>query len=110
MKYMIAILLDAFIEPDEGALGAWREYYEAMREAGVVVESGRLQPPSTATTVRLRAGRRMVQDGPFANTKEQLGGYFILNVASIEEASDWASRCPALDYGAVEVRPVLVTD
>ena len=66
-----------------------------------------LQPPDTATTVRLRDGKRHVQDGPYADSKEQLGGYFILDVPGLDVALDWAARCPAAPDGSVEIRPVM---
>lgn len=106
MKYMLAIFADYEHRKDEDFSGAWRAYDAAMAGAGVFVEGGGLQHPTTATTVRLEDGRRLVQDGPFADTREQLGGYIVIDVPTIEQAVDWAARCPAADYGAVEVRPV----
>lgn len=87
-------------------LGAWRAYYKALLEAGVFVGGDPLQAPETGTTVRLREGKRHVQDGPFADTKEQLGGITILELPSLDAALDWAARCPAASAGAVEVRPL----
>lgn len=87
-------------------LGAWRAYHKALVEAGVYVSGNPLQSPETATTVRLQDGKRRVQDGPFADTKEQLGGFTILELPSLDAALDWAARCPAASLGAVEVRPV----
>ena len=66
-----------------------------------------LEPPSTATTVRFRGGERTVQDGPYADTKEQLGGFFIIDVPDLDTALEWAARCPAITGGAVEVRPAM---
>jgi hypothetical protein len=66
-----------------------------------------LQPPPLATTVRLREGKRQVQDGPFADTKEQLGGYYVIEVPGLDQALDWAARCPSVSSGSVEVRPNL---
>jgi len=109
MKYLLAIFADYEHRADEDFSGAWRAYDQAMTEAGVFVEGSGLQHPTTATTVRLEDGRRMVQDGPFADTREQLGGYIILEAKSLNEALDWAARCPAAGYGAIEVRPVLVS-
>ena len=86
--------------------GAWRAYYKALVEAGVYVGGDPLQVPETGTTVRIREGKRRVQDGPFADTKEQVGGFTILDLPSLEEALDWAARCPAASIGAVEVRPL----
>ena len=87
-------------------LGAWRAYHKALVEAGVFAGGNPLQAPETGTTVRLKDGKRRVQDGPFADAKEQLGGFTILEVPSLDEALDWAARCPAASIGAVEVRPL----
>ena len=87
--------------------GAYRAYTKALAEAGVMVGGAGLQPPPLATTVRLKNGKRQVQDGPFAEAKEQLGGYYVIDVPDLDRALDWASRCPAASTGAVEVRPNL---
>jgi hypothetical protein len=87
-------------------LGAWRAYYKALVEADIYVGGNPLAPPETGTTVRLKDGKRRVQDGPFADTKEQLGGFAILELPSLDAALEWAARCPAAAIGAVEVRPV----
>jgi hypothetical protein len=87
-------------------VGAWRAYYKALVEAGVYVGGDPLQAPETGTTVRLKNGKRRVQDGPFADAKEQLGGFTILELPSLDAAIDWAARCPAASIGAVEVRPL----
>jgi hypothetical protein len=87
-------------------LGAWRAYHKAIVEAGIFVGGNPLQAPETGTTVRLKNGKRLVQDGPFADTKEQLGGFTILELPSLDEALEWAARCPAASAGAVEIRPV----
>lgn len=87
--------------------GAWQAYVGALGGAGVVVSGNGLQPPRTATTVRVINGQRQVQDGPFADTHEHLGGYFIVEVASLDEALAWAARAPCASAGSVEVRPVL---
>lgn len=115
MKYMMAIYeteADFSNRTDEKKdvfWGAWRAYHQAMVDAGVLVGGNALQPPSTGTTVRLKGGKRQVQDGPYADTKEQLGGYIILELPSLDAALEWAARCPAAATGAVEVRPVLAT-
>jgi hypothetical protein len=115
MQYMILFLEPAAevakrTQPEHAAQywGGWNAYIGAMREAGVIVSGNALLPAETATTVRLHAGKRAVQDGPFADTKEQLGGYFILEVKDLDAALDWAARAPCAEAGAVEVRPVLV--
>jgi hypothetical protein len=87
-------------------LGAWRAYHKALVEAGIYVGGDPLEVPETATTVRLAEGKRHVQDGPFADTKEQLAGFLVLELPSLDEALDWAARCPAASAGAVEVRPL----
>lgn len=88
---------------------AWRGYLAALAESGVLIAAGGLEPPAAARTVRRRDGRRLVQDGPFADTKEQLGGYFVVDVPDLEAALDWAARCPSASSAAVEVRPLLPT-
>jgi hypothetical protein len=87
-------------------IGAWRAYHKALVDAGIYVGGNPLQAPETGTTVRLRDGKRRVQDGPFADTKEQLGGLAILELPSLDEALEWAARCPVASIGAVEVRPL----
>ena len=86
---------------------AFWAYARALRDAGVHVGGARLQPPETATTVRLRDGQRLVQDGPIADTKEQLGGFLIIDVPDLDAALDLAARCPSASGGVVEVRPNL---
>jgi hypothetical protein len=86
--------------------GAWRAYYNALVDAGIYVGGDPLAVPETATTVRVKEGKRHVQDGPFADTKEQLGGFTILELPSLDAALEWAARCPAASIGAVEVRPL----
>jgi|SRR5579859_3815428 len=83
---------------------AWRAYHKALEEACIYVAGDPLKAPETGTTVRIEGGRRHVQDGPYADTKEQLGGFTILELPSLEAALDWAARCPAASAGAVEVR------
>lgn len=87
-------------------LAAWRVYHKALVEAGVHVTGAPLKPVATATTVRLKDGRRQVQDGPFAEAKEELGGFMILELPSLDAALDWAARCPAAATGALEIRPI----
>ena len=86
--------------------GAWRAYYRAVVDAGIYVGGDPLEVPETGTTLRLKEGKRRVQDGPYADTKEQLGGFMIVELPSLDEALDWAARCPAASAGAVEVRPL----
>jgi hypothetical protein len=90
----------------DSVIGAWRSYFRAVSDAGIYVGGNALDVPDNATTVRLRDDKRQIQDGPYANTKEQLGGVMVLDLPSLDEALEWAARCPAASYGAVEVRPV----
>jgi hypothetical protein len=92
--------------PDHPYIAAWRAYHKAIVEAGVFVGGAPLKLNDTSTTVRLEQGRRRVQDGPFVEAKEQLGGFTILEVKDLDAALEWAARCPAASYGAVEVRRV----
>jgi hypothetical protein len=85
---------------------AWRAYHNALVDAGVYITGDPLRPPETGTTVRIKGGKRDIQDGPYANTKEQLAGFQILELPSLDAAIEWASRCPAAAIGAVEVRPL----
>jgi len=87
-------------------VAAWRAYYKALVAAGAYVSGQPLKAGATSTTVRLKNGKRHVQDGPFAEAKERLGGFIILDVPSMEAALEWAARCPAAASGAVEVLPI----
>ncbi|MEM9384848.1 MAG: YciI family protein [Pseudomonadota bacterium] len=114
MQYMLMFTedKDAFAKREDPARadaywGAWQDYVQTLRESGVVVNGDGLMPPHTATTVRVRDGKRVVQDGPFADSKEQLGGYFVIEVTDLDAALTWAACSPAATYGSVEVRPVL---
>jgi hypothetical protein len=85
----------------------WRSYTEALREAGVLVGGNALTPIHTATTLSTRNGKRHVHDGPYADSKEQLGGYFVIEVPDLDAALAWAARCPCVSRGSVEIRPIL---
>ena len=87
-------------------LGAYRAYMEAMTKAGVLKDSRGLHPTSAATTVRVLNGKTQVLDGPYAESKEQLGGFHIIEVADLDAAIAWAARSPTALHGVVEVRPV----
>ncbi|PPD16053.1 MAG: hypothetical protein CTY25_03520 [Methylobacterium sp.] len=88
--------------------GGWNAFISAMGAAGVIVKGDGLLGPETATTVRIKDGKRHIQDGPFADTKEQLGGYFIIEVPDLDAAIEWALKAPSAACASVEVRPVLV--
>lgn len=114
MKYMILnyippqdlTALDDARAAAEYAL--WSAYTKALIDAGVMVGGNGLHPSSTATTLRLQDGKRQVQDGPYAATKDQLGGFYLIDVPDLDAALHWAALNPAASRGAVEVRPVAV--
>jgi hypothetical protein len=87
--------------------GAWKVYVEDMLASGIVRGGEGLLGPQTATTLRVRGGQNQVQDGPFADTKEQLGGFFVIEVDDIDTALAWAAKAPCAPYGGVEIRPTL---
>ena len=103
---------DAFAarsDPDrtEEYWNSWNEFIGALATSGVMLGAGGLEEPGVATTVRVRGGSRSVQDGPFADSKEHLGGYFVIDVPDLDAALAWAERCPSATYASVEVRPML---
>jgi hypothetical protein len=87
-------------------VAAYRAYTEALTKAGVLRGSNRLQPVSAASTVRNSNGKTQVLDGPYAESKEQLGGYYMIDVPDLDAALSWAARCPGASHGIVEVRPI----
>jgi hypothetical protein len=93
-------------EQQQAGLAAYMAYSEALTKAGVILGSNRLRPVATATTVRVVDGKTQVLDGPYADSKEQLGGYFLIDVPDLDSALEWAARCPGAMHGAVEVRPI----
>ncbi|MFZ5891483.1 MAG: YciI family protein [Myxococcota bacterium] len=94
------------LSPDDPFWAAWQSYHRALVEAGVYIGGTPLErSDTTATTVRVRGGERHVQDGPYADTKEQLGGFMMLELPTLDAALEWAARCPAAAYAAVEIRP-----
>ncbi|MDX1510064.1 MAG: YciI family protein [Nitriliruptorales bacterium] len=112
MKYLLLIYAEegeptGTPEEQAEAMQAWFDYTEDMRAAGVHMGGEPLQPSSTATSVRVRDGQRTTTDGPFAETKEVLGGYYLIDVPSLDEALAWAEKCPAAFYGTIEVRPLM---
>lgn len=86
---------------------AWPPYSKALKEAAIFVGGAGLQPPESATTLRFNGEQRLVQDGPFADTKEQLGGFYMIDVPDLDTALDWAARCPRSPGRVLEVRPNL---
>ena len=112
MKYMLILTSNPTDEPtpDDDSFGAymgeWAAYSQALAEAGALVTGEALQGAETASTVQIRDGKRIVTDGPFIESKEVIGGYYVIDVANLDEALDWAARIPNVHFGAVEVRPV----
>lgn len=94
--------------PDQQAegLAAYKAYGEALRKAGAMVNSNRLRDTADATTVSIANGKTQVMDGPFAESKEQLGGYYLIEAKNLDDAIAWAARCPGASHGKVEVRPI----
>lgn len=88
------------------ALAAYGAYTQALREAGIVRSSNRLRRAHTATLVKVREGKTEVLDGPFIETREELGGYYLIDVPDLDAALSWAARCPGASHGTIEVRPV----
>ena len=95
-------------EQEQGA-AAYAAYTQALRKEGVLQGSNRLQPVASATTVRIANGKSQVLDGPYADSKEQLGGYYLIDVPDLDAALSWAARCPGAGHGVVEVRPIWPT-
>jgi hypothetical protein len=81
-----------------------------LRESGAYVTGAQLQPTSTATTVQIQDGETLTTDGPFAETKEQLGGYYLIDVESQDEAIEWAAKIPSARFGKIEVRPIVMRE
>jgi hypothetical protein len=90
----------------EQGVAAYQAYTEALKKAGVLAGANRLQPASAATTVRVANGKSQVLNGPYADSKENIGGYYLIDVPDLDAALAWAARCPGASHGAVEVRPV----
>ena len=110
MQYMALIYTDPSITPAMGDTmnEAYFSVTQRMKAAGVFKAGDALQPSATATSVRMRGGKVETMDGPFAETKEHLGGYYLLDCADLDEALKWAAQIPGAQYGTVEVRPVVV--
>ncbi len=114
MQYILMLHVDEAgfpklsAEEQKRGLAAYAAYTEALTKAGIMVGWSRLQPSQSAATVRAVGGATEVRDGPFAETKEQIGGFYIIDVPDRDTALAWAARCPATGRGAVEVRPLWV--
>jgi hypothetical protein len=112
MQYLLTLYADESgwgqmtPEQQQQGVAAYAAYTEALRSAGVLVNSNRLRPSATATTLRIADGRTQVLDGPFAESKEQLGGYYLIEAPDLDAAMQWAGRCPGVQHGVVEVRAI----
>lgn len=114
MRYALLLYAAPEARPDGRPIGDelsrdWVSYTRALKDAGALVAVQRLQEVDTATTVRLRGGERLLTDGPFMETKEHLLGFYLIDVADLDAAIDWAARMPRITYGTTEVRPVQPT-
>jgi hypothetical protein len=111
MKCMLLIYApsesDATPEDRAAEMPLWQTFTEGLQEAGLLVDGEQLQPPGAATTVRVRGGETQITDGPFAETKEFLAGYYVLDCPDIDVAVEQAARAPAAQYASVEVRPLV---
>jgi hypothetical protein len=114
MEYLLLIYSDekdtaAMPPPErERVTGAYMAYTQALLDAGVLRGGNRLRPTSATTTVRVTGGKTQTVDGPFAETREQLAGYYLIDVSDLDAALSWAGRCPGAQYGSIEVRPIWV--
>ncbi|HEX4283655.1 MAG TPA: YciI family protein [Terracidiphilus sp.] len=112
MQYLLTLYADERVfttmtpEQQQQGLAAYMAYGEALRTAGVLLGSNRLRPSGTATTLRTTNGKTQVLDGPFADSKEQLGGYYLIEAPDLDAALSWAGRCPGVSHGVVEVRAI----
>ncbi len=114
MRYMLLIYEDEKAmagkapEEMEAMMGTWFRYTEDLRSSGRMIAGDALQPTTAATTVRVAANGALTSDGPFAETKEQLGGFYMINADNLDEAVEWAAKMPNLpEGGSVEVRPIM---
>lgn len=113
LKYLVLLAGEPGVGPIPGSdefvtmLTEFRQVTGEMAAAGVLVDSGPLQDASAATTVRVRDGQRIVADGPFAETQEQIGGYYVLDCTDLDAAIEWVARIPSARYGSLEIRPML---
>jgi hypothetical protein len=109
MQYLMLLSFapDAADNPEGPQREDWSAYTQALIEAGIMVDGAGLQGVETATTVQVRAGERLLTDGPFADTKEHLMGFYVIDVPDLDTALEWAAKVPNVRTGSVEVRPVM---
>lgn len=112
MKYLLLMYADESIgsnwseEEMQAAAKTWAEFRREVSASGVLVSSSGVAPDTSATTVRVRNDKTMITDGPFAETHEQLGGYFLVDCKDLDEAIRWAEKIPTVKYGSIEIRPL----
>ncbi len=106
MQYML-VLTSPPTEPTPESFQAWALYTRALADAGVLIEGAGLQPPSSGTLVQVRNGEQVLTDGPFVEAKEHLTGFYLIDVADLDAAIEWAAKVPSVGYGSVEIRPVV---
>ncbi|HEY9011347.1 MAG TPA: YciI family protein [Devosia sp.] len=94
---------------DAGMSAEYAAYNEALAKAGAIRGGERLRPSAASSTVKVRDGKAVVLAGPYADTQEQMGGYYTIEAATLDEALDWAAKCPAAQFGTIEVRPIWPT-
>jgi hypothetical protein len=109
MQYLLLIHADETVDNGD-LMPEYTSYTQALGASGALVGANQLQPVETATTVRVRNGETLVTDGPFIETKETLGGYYLVDVDTIDEALDWAAKIPSARFGHIEVRPVVMRE
>lgn len=108
MRYLILIYENEATAPqDPGEFQKWTDYTERLKASGSLLGGEALQPTSTATTVRVKNGKVLTTDSPFAETKEQLGGFYMVSCKDLDEALKWAAEIPSAGRGPVEVRPIM---
>jgi hypothetical protein len=116
MQYMLLIhdveadWADRSEDEQHAVMREYLDFTDELRESGAYVAAAQLQPTSTATTVQVQDGETITTDGPFAETKEQLGGYYLIDVETPDEAIEWAAKIPSARFGKVEVRPIVMRE
>ena len=113
MKYLMLLYGDEAMDAKmskaemDAWMSEWFAYDKAIREAGISTIGEALHPTSTATTVRVKNGKTITTHGPFAETKEELGGFYLVDCKNLDEAIEWAAKCPGAPVGSIEVRPIM---
>jgi hypothetical protein len=115
MQYVLLIYAEEATSPPpqdemDAVMAEWYQFDGAIRSTGIVLASDALQSTQTATSVVLKGDERVVTDGPFAETREALGGFYVIDVPDLDTAIDWAAKCPGAKYGTMEIRPILSMD